>query len=566
MIATFNATVKASVKATVKATGKAIGNAVTLALLCCLLLACSGGESNVATGNREGILHLGNGTDPQELDPHIVTGIPEHNILTALLEGLVAKDPATLEPIPAVAERWEVSEDGKHYRFYLRHNARWSNGDPLTAEDFAWSWWRALQPALGNQYAYMLFAIKGAEAYYKGELTDFDQVGVKVIDDYTLDVTLTNPTPYFLQLLDHYSYYPVHRATIEKFGAPDERGSQWTRPGNFVGNGPYNLSEWRLFKRVVVSKNPYYWDADTVSINAIHFHPTENVTTEERMFRSGQLHRTGSIPIDKVATYRKNHPELLYTQAYLGNYFYRFNTKVPQLSDKRVRQALAMTIDRDAIVKQVTKGDELPAYTFTPPDTLGYTAPDAFRYDPEKARQLMTEAGYPGGEGFPVTELLYNTSEGHRKIAVAIQQMWNKELGIKIVLNNQDWKVYLNSVDTGDYAIARAGWIGDYVDPNTFLDMWLTDGGNNRTGWSNPRYDELIIKLAPEASDREERYRLMREAEALLLKDMPVIPIYIYTSKSLVHPSLKGLKPNLLNYTLYKQLSLDASVPAEVMH
>ncbi|WP_461518173.1 peptide ABC transporter substrate-binding protein [Porticoccus sp.] len=535
-------------------------------LLCSLLWACSGGESNVTIGNREGILHLGNGTDPQELDPHIVTGVPEHHILTALLEGLVLKDPGTLEPIPGVAERWDISDDGKHYRFYLRHDARWSNGDPVTANDFAWSWWRALQPALGNQYAYMLFAIKNAEAYYKGEVKDFERVGIKVVDDHTLEVALTNPTPYFLQLLDHYSFFPVHRATIEKFGKADERGSQWTRPGNFVGNGPYSLSEWRLFKRVIVSKNPYYWDADKVTINAIHFHPTENVTTEERMFRSGQLHRTASIPIDKVATYRKQHPELLYTQAYLGNYFYRFNTKVQHLSDKRVRRALAMSIDSNAIVKQVTKGDELPAYTFTPPDTLGYTAEDGFHYDPEQARQLLAEAGYPGGKGFPVTELLYNTSEGHRKIAVAIQQMWYEQLGIKIVLNNQDWKVYLNSVENGDYAIARAGWIGDYVDPNTFLDMWVTDGGNNRTGWSNARYDKLILKLAPEAADREERYRLMREAEALLLDDMPILPLYIYTSKSLVHPSLKGLQPNLLDYRLYKQLRLDASYSGEVIH
>ncbi|MEH6467717.1 MAG: peptide ABC transporter substrate-binding protein, partial [Porticoccus sp.] len=495
----------------------------TLLLTPLLLSGCGSGESNVATGNRDGILHWGNGTDPQELDPHIVTGVPEHHILTALLEGLVLKDPATLEPIPGVAESWEVSNDGKTYTFLLRRNAQWSNGDPVTAHDFAWSWWRALQPALGNQYAYMLFPIKNAEAYLKQEIESFSQVGVKVLDDYTLEVELTNPTPYFLQLLDHYSMFPVHRATIEKFGAPDERGSLWTRPGNFVGNGPFLLTEWQLFKKVEVAKNPYYWDASTVKLNGIRFYPTENVTTEERMFRSNQLHHTASIPIDKVATYRKKHPELLNTHPYLGNYFYRINTKLPHLSDKRVRQALAMSINGKQIVEQVTKGGEVPAYTFTPPDTLGYTANSAFEFNPVKARQLLAEAGYPNGEGFPVTELLYNTSEGHRKIAVAIQQMWNQYLGVNIILNNQDWKVYLNSVDSGDYAIARAGWIGDYVDPNTFLDMWITDGGNNRTGWSNPRYDELILKLAPTASDRETRYKMMREAEALLLEDMPVI-------------------------------------------
>jgi oligopeptide transport system substrate-binding protein len=529
----------------------------TLLLTTLLLSGCSGGESNVTTGNRDGILHWGNGTDPQELDPHIVTGVPEHHILTALLEGLVLKDPATLEPIPGVAESWVISDDGKTYTFQLRHNAQWSNGDPVTAHDFAWSWWRALQPALGNQYAYMFFPVKNAEAYLKQEIDDFSQVGVKVLNDYTLEVELTNPTPYFLQLLDHYSMFPVHRATIEKFGAPDERGSLWTRPGNFVGNGPFRLTEWQLFKKVEVAKNPYYWDAASVKLNGIRFHPTENVTTEERMFRSDQLHHTASIPIDKVATYQKQKPELLRSHPYLGNYFYRINTKLPHLSDKRVRQALAMSINGKQIVEQVTKGGEVPAYTFTPPDTLGYTANAGFSFNPEKARQLLAEAGYPNGEGFPVTELLYNTSEGHRKIAVAIQQMWNQYLGVNITLNNQDWKVYLNSVDSGDYTIARAGWIGDYVDPNTFLDMWITDGGNNRTGWSNPRYDELILKLAPKAGDRETRYKLMREAEALLLEDMPVIPIYIYNSKSLVHPSLKGLEPNILDYTLYKKLSLE---------
>jgi oligopeptide transport system substrate-binding protein len=524
------------------------------------LVGCSGGENNVTTGNRDGILHWGNGTDPQELDPHIITGIPEHHILTALLEGLVAKDPATLEPIPAVAKSWNISSDGKTYTFQLRHNAVWSNGDPVTSHDFAWSWWRALQPALGNQYAYMLFPIKNSEAYAKGEIDDFSKVGVKVIDDYTLEVELNNATPYFLQLLDHYSMFPVHRPTIEKFGKPDERGSLWTRPGNFVGNGPFTLKEWKLFKRVDVVKNPQYWDANKVKLNGIRFHPIENVTTEERMFRSGQLHHTASIPIDKVATYKKDKPHLLHTYPYLGNYFYRINTTLPHLKDKRVRQALAMSINSKQLTEQVTKGGEVPAYTFTPPDTLGYTAKSAFEFNPEKAKQLLADAGFPNGEGFPVTELLYNTSEGHRKIAVAIQQMWNQYLGVNIILNNQDWKVYLDSVNNGDYTIARAGWIGDYVDPNTFLDMWVKDGGNNRTGWSNPRYDELILKLAPKTADRNLRYQLMAEAEAILLEDMPIIPIYIYNSKSLVHPSLKGLQPNILNYVLYKNLSLDTNL------
>ena len=526
-----------------------------------MLSACGNGESNIESGARQQILHWGNGTEPQELDPHIVTGIPEHHIIVALLEGLVLKDPATLEPIPGVAKRWTISDDGLIYTFHLRDDARWSNADPVTADDFVWSWWRALQPALGNQYAYMYFAIKNAEAYAKGDIEDFDKVGARALDKHTLQVTLANPTPYFLQLLDHYSMFPVHRPTIEKFGDPAERGTRWTRAGNFVGNGAFTLARWDLNKIVTVEKSPTYWDHDTVKLQGIHFYPTENVSTEERMFRAGQLHVTGSLPADKIAVYKKDNPEALRIAPYLGTYFYRFNTDVPHLSDPRVRRALAMSLDRDKIVEHVTKGGQLPAYTYTPPKTLGYTADDGFSFDPEAARTLLADAGYPDGAGFPQTEMLYNTSEGHRKLAVAVQQMWKTNLNIDVVLNNQDWKVYLDNVDNGHYQIARAGWIGDYVDPNTFLDMWVSDGGNNRTGWANPEYDTLILKRSPTAPDRAARYLAFKQAEALLLADMPILPIYFYTRNNLVHPTVKGMPGNLLDYTSYKQIYLDSPVP-----
>ncbi|RLA48026.1 MAG: peptide ABC transporter substrate-binding protein [Gammaproteobacteria bacterium] len=545
------------------------GLKLTSVLLCYLLsllglTACGDNENNVVSGNRQQILHWGNGTEPQELDPHIVTGVPEHHIITALLEGLVLKDPQTLEPIPGVAERWVISDDGLVYTFHLRDNARWSNGDPVTAEDFVWSWWRALQPALGNQYAYMYYAIKNAEAYAQGKIKDFDQVGAVALDERTLQVTLANPTPYFLQLLDHYSMFPVHRPTIEKFGEPAERGTRWTRAGNFVGNGAFVLKLWSLNKVVIVEKNSGYWDSDNVKLNSIYFYPTENVSTEERMFRAGQLHVTGSIPADKIAVYKKERPEDLRIAPYLGTYFYRFNTTVPHLSDPRVRRALAMTINRKQIVERVTKGGQLPAYTYTPPDTLGYTARDGFSFDPEAARALLAEAGYPDGDGFPQTEILYNTSEGHRKLAVAIQQMWKKNLNIDVILNNQDWKVYLDNVDNGHYQIARAGWIGDYVDPNTFLDMWVSNGGNNRTGWANSDYDTLVLKQSPTAPSRDARYQAFKEAEATLLAEMPILPIYFYTRNNLVRPSVKGMPANLLDYTLYKNIYLQAALPEQV--
>lgn len=522
-----------------------------------LLFACSGGETNVEMGNRLGILHFGNGDEPQELDPHIVTGVPESNIINSLMEGLVAKDPETLEPIPGVAESWTISDDGRAYTFQLRRNARWSNGDPVTAEDFAWSWWRALQPGLGNMYAYMYFPIRNAEAYFNGEMDDFGEVGIEVVDSHTLRVTLTHPTPYFLQLLDHMSMFPVHRATLEEYGAPDQRGTGWTRPGNHVGNGPFMLKDWKLNRRIEVERNPHYWDTERVKLNGIHFHPIQNISTEERMFRAGQLHITGTVPLDKIAWYREHNPEVLRVSPYLGTYFYRFNTRLPHLADPRVRRALSLAVDRESLVRNVAKGSELPAQAFTPPDTRGYTAGTHLPFDPEEARRLLAEAGYPGGKGFPVTELLYNTSESHQKIAVAIQQMWYEHLNINIRLSNQDWKVFLNSVDVGDYGIARAGWIGDYVDPNTFLDLWVTNGGNNRTGWSNPRYDELVLRLAPAAGDSKARHTLLQEAEAILMEEMPALPLYVYTSKALVHPSVRGAPPNLLNHVLFKNVRLE---------
>ena len=523
-----------------------------------LLSACGGGESNVDQGNRDGTLHWGNGTEPQSLDPHIATGVPEHNIITALMEGLVAKDSKTLAPKPGVAESWTISEDGRVYTFKLRENARWSNGDPHNAHDYVWSWWRALQPALGNLYAYMYFSIDNAKEYYEGTITDFDQVGVKALDDSTLKVTLSNPTPYFLQLLDHYSLYPAHRGTIEKFGTADERGTRWTYEGNHVGNGAFQLSAWKINRRITVQRNPYYWNADHVGLNQIVFYPTENAVSEERMFRAGQLHRTSSVPSDKIPSYLETQNSSMRISPYLGTYFYRINTNVPHLQSKLVRRALALTIDREAITKNILKGGQIPAYAFTPPGTMGYYPESNLRFDPETARQLLAEAGYLNGKDFPTTEILYNTNESHRKIAVAIQQMWKKHLNIDIKLLNQEWKVYLDSESIGNYEISRAGWIGDYVDPNNFLDMFLCNGGNNRTGWCNAEYDYLIGDIAPTAKTHAERLAVFGRAEKLLMDELPVIPIYTYTSISLVNQAVKNYPSNILNKANYSEIYLQA--------
>ena len=517
---------------------------------------CSRRETRVEIADREQVLLKGNGTEPQELDPYLVTGVPEDHILLSLFEGLVTEDPVDLHPVPGVAKSWEISPDGKVYTFHLREDAKWSNGDPITARDFLESYKRMLAPSLAAEYSYMHFVVKNAEAYNGGKITDFNQVGYKALDDQTLQITLENSTPYFLSLATHMSWYPVHLPTIRKYGDPYLRGSKWTRPGRFVGNGAFVLSKWRVNDVIVVKKSPTYWDRDRVRLNEIHFLPIESDDTEERAFRAGQLHVTQTLPLTKMDLYRKNYPNLLHIDPFLGTYFYDINVTKPPLNDKRVRRALALSIDRESIVTDVTRGGQLPAFFLTPPGTAGYTCRTLIHEDLAEAKRLLAEAGYPDGKGLPPIELLYNTLEAHRIIAETIQQMWKKNLGIDVQLVNQEWKVYLDSQRTLNYQISRASWIGDYNDPNTFLDMWTTGNGNNRTGWSNSEYDRLIAEAA-RTTDLKQRLEVFQKAEALLLDEAPMIPIYFYTLTTARRPELKGWYPTILDHHPYKYVYLE---------
>jgi oligopeptide transport system substrate-binding protein len=518
---------------------------------------CAKRETLVEIGDREQILHIGNGTEPQDLDPDVVTGVQEFHIIMSLLEGLVAEDPVDEHPIPGAAEKWDISPDRKVYTFHLRANGKWSNGDPVTARDFWESYKRILTPSLGSEYSYMHYVVKNAEAYNEGKITDFNQVGYKVIDDHTLQITLNNPTPYFLSMLTVQSWYPVHMPTVAKYGDPYQRGNKWTRPGRYVGNGPFVLAKWRVNDVIEVRKSPTYWDRDRVRLNAIRFYPIESDDTEERSFRAGQLHVTLTVPLSKIDYYKANHPDLITIGPYLGTYFYRVNVTKPPLNDKRVRQALAMAIDRESIVKDVMKGGQLPAFNLTPPGTAGYTCRAHLKEDITEAKRLLAEAGYPDGKGMPPIELLYNTSEAHRTVAEAIQQMWKTKLGIDARLANQEWKVYLDSQRSLNYQVCRGSWIGDYVDPNTFLDMWLTGGGNNETGWSNPEYDRLIAQAAATV-DPQQRLEVFQKAEAILMDEMPEIPIYFYTRVCLQRPEVKGWYPTLLDNHNYKFVYLES--------
>lgn len=528
-----------------------------LPVLPLLLHSCSEKTTPVEQGIAAQALHIGNQTEPQDLDPHIVTGVPEFHIMEALFEGLVIAEPKELKPAPGVARSWEVAEDGLTWTFHLRPDALWSNGDRVTAADFHFSMQRILSPKLGSEYAYMLFCLEGAESYNSGNLADFSGVGVTVEDDTTLILRLARPTPYFLSLLAHHSWFPVHRETVLKFGKIDTRGSEWTRPGNFVGNGPFRLAAWEINRAITVEKSDRYWDAGAVRLQSINFYPIDNQQTEERSFRTGEIHMTSGLSPAKIGWYRTNRPEVLRVDPYLGTYFYLLNVTKPPLDNPLVRKALSLAIDREAIVTHILKGGQLPATCFTPPNTGGYRADSAVRFDTLAAKRILSETGYgEGGETFPAVELLYNTSETHHTVAQAVQQMWKRYLGIEVTLVNQEWKVYLASKLAGDFSIARMGWIGDYNDPMTFLDMWVTGGGNNNSGWSNSRYDSCI-SAAASGKTREERFRAFHEAERVLLNELPILPVYFYTNVYLLHPAVKGWYPNLLSIHNYKYVYLE---------
>lgn len=522
-----------------------------------LLLSCDGKRKTlVEVGNEKQILHVGNGDEIQSVDPHVTTGMPEYHVELSLYEGLVSKDPETLAIVPAVADSWTVSDDGMIYRFHIRDSAKWSNGDKLTADDFVQSWLRGLMPALGNEYASSLFVVQNAKEINEGK-ADPSKFGAIALDSQNLEVRLNAPTPYFLQLLDHHSTFPVHIPTIKKFGKIDERGTKWIRPENFVSNGPFKLNAWVPNNFLSVVKNPNYWDAEHVKLNEVRYYPIQKTIIEEAMFRAGQLHATYYLAREKYKTYKNaNSPALRSTQQY-ATYFYRFNLTFKPLNDVRVRKALAYSIDRKRIVEQVTKFGQTPAYTLTPPDKNGYAPRAAMPFDISLAKQLLAEAGYPNGEGFPKLVLAFNTSDEHKHIAEAVQQMWKENLGIDVTLQNMEWKVFLERERLMDFQIDRSSWVGDYLDPNTFLELFVSDNGNNRTGFANKTYDSLLAKAAAEV-DAKKRFEYFQEAEAILVDEVPILPFYTYRWNRLVSPNVVGWHENIMDYFPFKYMYLES--------
>jgi oligopeptide transport system substrate-binding protein len=513
-------------------------------------------ETNVVRGDREQVLYRGVGYEVATLDPQLATGIAEQTILSSLFEGLVDEDPRDLHPIPGVAESWDVTPDGRVYTFRLR-DARWSDGRPVTARDFVESWRRILTPSLGAENASFLYILQGAEAFNRGLTRDFSTVGVQAPDDRTLRVTLDHATPDFLARLTHWAWLPVPVAVIAAHGPVAERGGNtWAEAGNLVGNGAFVLRRWRPDQEIVVEKSPTYWAAARVRLQAIHFLPIDSVDAEEQAFRAGQLHLTDALPDGKIDAYRRDAPQLLRIDPYLDTYYYLINVRRPFLGDARIRRALALAVDRRAIVDRILRGGQQPAESFTPPGLAGYDPPKVLRTDDDAARRLLAEAGHPNGEGLPVFDLLYNNSENHRLIAEAVQEAWRKELGVQVRLSNEEFKTVLEARRTGDFDIMRANWVADYPDPSTFLDLWRSDSGNNFSGWSDPDYDSLIF-AAEHTSDPDARRGLFERAERLLLSEVPMIPVYHYTHVFLIRPSVRGWYPNPLDHHPYSDVWLE---------
>jgi oligopeptide transport system substrate-binding protein len=525
------------------------------AVFLCLTLLCScQKESQVDNATREGILLVGNSNEPKGLDPHIVSGVLESNILRALFEGLIGNDPQSDTATPSGAAL-EVTPDATAtvWTAKLRPDGKWSDGMPVTARDFAFSYQRMLTPELGAKYSEMLYFLKGAEDFNKGITKDFSTVGVEVVDDETLRLTLRGPTPYFRQILKHFTWTAVPRHIVLKHGKIDQRGNPWTRPENIVGNGPYQMKSWRRNDHIEVERNPYYWDAENVTLNGVRFLPITNLFTEGRMFRDDQLHMTYGATPEVVDLMKKKHPEELRQEPYVGTLFYRCNTTRPYLADPRVRRALSYAIDRKALCENVFRGFT-PASAMTPA-MGGYQPPHLAGFDPEKARELLAEAGYPNGKGLPRLKILIASRETAATVAQAIQAMWRETLGVEVEIENKEWNAYIIAMQELDYDVASAGWIGDYLDPLTFLEMWTPGNGNNNTGWDNPRFADLL-KQSFQDADGTHRYKLLHQAETLLLEEAPVLVIANHARNYLIHPSVQGWHPLLLANNPYQYLRL----------
>jgi oligopeptide transport system substrate-binding protein len=508
-----------------------------------------GGASNAAKA--EAVLHRGNGSEIESLDPAKQETIAGLHVVLDAFEGLTDVGPDG-EVAGRIAESWEISPDGKTYTFHLRANAKWSNGDPITAEDFVYSWIRALDPRTKSPFAFFLDRVRGANSFRTGKSSDATTVGVRALDSKTLRVELENATPYFLIMLRTPVTFAVHRATVERYG------QQWTAPEHFVGSGAYRLTEWSPNVRMTLVKNEQYWDAASVRMDRVVFYPIEDSSKELEKFKAGELDMTYTVPDDKHEELLRDLKDEYRRGPYFGTYYFQFNTQVAPFDDVKVRRALALAVDRDYLVGQVAKGGEAPAYGLVPPGVPGYVNPSAdFQSLAQEQRlaeaaDIMRELGY--SEAAPLQlEILFNTSSRHKSISEAVKTMW-KRIHVEARLVELDYKAVLEIRRSGDFQVNRASWIGDYVDPTTFLENLMIDAPQNDSRYENPRYDELV-RGSYAIADHQARMEQLQKAEALILADLPVAPVFHYVSKRLVSKRVSGWRNNPLGYVLTRTLS-----------
>ena len=491
-----------------------------------------------------------NGTEVASVDPHKTQGVPESHVIRDLLEGLVNQD-ADGNTIPGVAESWETA-DNKTFIFHLRKNAKWSNGDPVTAHDFVYSFKRVVDPMTASPYSWYMemTTMKNATDIIAGK-ADKETLGVKALDDYTLQVELETAVPYFVMMMGHTTVKPVHKATVEKFG------EKWTKPENFVGNGAFVLNKWVVNERIELVPNKNYWDNEHTVLTKVTFLPIENQVAEMNRFFAGEIDVGYEVPNEHFRRLQKEHPESLSITGNLCTYYYLFNTNKKPFDDVRVRKALSYAIDRDIITKALLGQGQKPAYFLTPEITANFN-PETPAYGKltqkeriAEAKQLLEQAGYDKSNPLKFT-LLYNTSENHKKTAAAIQSMWKKSLGVNVELENQEWKTYLDTKDQGNFEVARAGWCGDYNEASTFLT--LMESGNTTGGihYQSKEYDVLIEKALSSTSD-DERAKIYLDAEAQLTKDMPIAPIYQYVKTRLLNPHVGGFPANNAEEKIYSK-------------
>ncbi len=506
-------------------------------------------------------LQRDNGQEPQTLDPHLAEGLPSAHILRDLFEGLTAESPEG-RIIPGAAIRWNISADGKTYTFYLRRDARWSNGDPVTAEDFVYGLRRSADPATASRYAAVLLPIENAAEVLAGDLPPAE-LGVSAMDDFTLQIRMRGPTPYFLALLNQASTYPLHRASVEA------HGSAFSRPGNLVSNGAYVLDDWVIRSRIELVKNPNFWDAKNVIIEKIVYFPFEDQSTALKRFRAGKLHWTSEVPNNQFKWLREHYPDELVISPWLGSYFFGFNLeREPFIANPDLRLALVLALDRDLLTQKVTQFGELPAYTLVPPGIRDHVSlvPEWAEWTQAEreaeARRLYAGAGYSEANPLKI-EIRYTAGENNKKMALAAASLWKQILGVQTTLLNEESKVFLQNREQKILTqVFQSGWISDYADAYSFLSLFRSGGGRNYYGYTNDLYDALLDEIAAERIPARRRL-LMYEAERLLMADVPLIPLYSYVTKRMVNPRLKGWQSNVMDHHYSKDMYFLKAVDEE---